>query len=321
MPSPISQCTRHCGPLYPTTLWLTLVHSRFVPSLVSSNLTMCLVVAASISDQHIPHCAHLSITCAPFILLRALIVHGLNCSCVHHALVLSTDLLGQRLGTWAFLTSTIGFCSPTIFSMNIQARTHHQRRLLLDGWPRFHVDIRTMALSNLSSRRRCSEPCGFRTSSCNIWKQSYSAMHVVLCLRTQYGMAWLWPSVKNTCFPLSGPLQFHMKIHFTGMKSAITATCSGFRIRNFAKPFERWYKVDLLFYNRTMKMMRPMAANLGATWRRRANRTSWIVSKWFPAYRTTWASSTSHWRIFSVHTSAFKPWVQESNLQLFIVGF
>ena len=118
-----------------------LVHSRFVLSLVSSNLTMCLAVAASLSDRHIPHCAHLSITRAPFILLQALIVHGLNCSCVHHALVLSADLLDQRPGTWVFLTSTIGFCSPTIFSTNIQARTHHQRRLLLDGWPRFHVDI------------------------------------------------------------------------------------------------------------------------------------------------------------------------------------
>jgi len=58
-----------------------------------------------------------------------------------YALVLSADLLDQRPGTWVFLTSTIGFCSPTIFSTNIQARTHHQRRLLLDGWPRFHVDI------------------------------------------------------------------------------------------------------------------------------------------------------------------------------------
>src|ERR1700729_2021985 len=148
---------------------------------------MCLAVAASLSDRLIPHCAHLSITRAPFTLLRALIVCGLNCSCVHHALGLSADLLDQRLGTWAFLISTIGFCSPMIFLTNIQAHTHHQRRLLLDGWPQFHVDIRTMALSNLSSRRRCSEPCGFHTSSCNIWKQRYSAVHVALCLRTQYG--------------------------------------------------------------------------------------------------------------------------------------
>jgi hypothetical protein len=157
--------------------------------LVSSNSTMRRAVAASLSDRHIPHCAHLSIAYAPFILLRALTVHRSNCSCVHHALVLSADLLDQRLGTWAFLTSTIGFCSPTTFSTNIQVRTHHQRRLLLDGCPRFRVDIRTMALRNLSSRRRCSELCGFHTSSCNTWKQCYSATHVVLCLRTQYGTA------------------------------------------------------------------------------------------------------------------------------------
>jgi hypothetical protein len=157
-------------------------------SLVSSNLTMCLAVAASLSERHIPHCAHLSITHAPFILLRVLIVHRLNCSCVHHALILSDNLLDQRHGTWAFLTSTIRSCSPMIFSTNIQVHTHHQRRLLLDGCPQFHVDIRTTTLRDLLSRRKCSEPCGFHTSSCNIWKQCYSAMHVVLCLRTQYGM-------------------------------------------------------------------------------------------------------------------------------------
>src|ERR1700727_2095713 len=110
-------------------------------SLVSSNLTMCLAVAASLSDRHIPHCTHLSITCAPFILLRALTVHRSNCNCVRHALVLSANLLDQRLRTWAFLTSTIGFCSPTIFSTNIQVRTHHRRRLLLDGCPQFHINI------------------------------------------------------------------------------------------------------------------------------------------------------------------------------------
>jgi len=163
------------------------MHSHFVLSLVSLNLMMRLTVAASPSDQHIPHCAHLSITCAPFILLWVLIVHGLNCSRVHHALILSDDLLDQRLGTWAFLTSTIGFCSLTIFLTNIQAHTHHQRRLLLDGCPLFHIDIRTMTLRDLSSWRRCSELCGFHTSSCNTWKQCYSATHVVLCLRTQYG--------------------------------------------------------------------------------------------------------------------------------------
>ena len=138
--------------------------------LISSNLTMCLTVAASLLDWHIPHCAHPSITRAPFMLLQALIVHRLNCSCVHYALVLSDDLLDQRLGTWAFLTSTIVSCSPTIFSTNIQAHTHHQRRLLLDGCPQFHVNIQTTTLRDLSSQRRCSEPCGFHTSSCNIWK-------------------------------------------------------------------------------------------------------------------------------------------------------
>ena len=157
--------------------------------LISLNLTMCLTVAAPLLDRHTPHCAHPSITCAPFMLLQALIVHRLNSSCVHYALVLSNDLLDQRLRTWAFLTSTIISCSPMIFSTNIQAHTHHQRCLLLDGCPWFHVDIRTTTLRDLSSQRRCSELCGFHTSSCNIWKQCYSAMHVVLCLRTQYGMA------------------------------------------------------------------------------------------------------------------------------------
>ena len=223
--------------------------------------------------------------------------------------------------TRAFLTSTIRFCSLTIFLMNIQAHTHHQRRLLLDGCPWFHINIRTMTLRDLSSWRRCSELCGFHVSSWNTWKQCYSATHVVLCLRTQYETAWLCPSVKNTCFHLSSCLQFYTKIHSTAMKSAITATCSGFQIRNFANPFEKWYKVDLLFSNRTMKMTRPTTANLGATWRRRANRTSWTVLKRFQVYWTTWTSLPSHWRMFSAHTLAFKPWVQESNLRLFIVGF
>lgn len=158
-------------------------------SLASLNLMMRLAVAASLSDRHIPHCAHPSITCAPSILLLALIAHRSNYSRVRHALVLSTDLLDQRLGTWVFLTSTIGFYSRMIFSTNIQARTPHRRRLLLDGCPRFHVDIQTMAPKDLSSRRRCSERCGFHTSSCSAWKQCYSAPHVVLCLRTQYGTA------------------------------------------------------------------------------------------------------------------------------------
>ena len=122
---------------------LTYPHTQplhAVPGILELN-DICLAVAASLSDRHISHCAHLSITCAPFILLQVLSVHRLNCNCVCHALVLSADLLDQRLGTWAFLTSSIGFCSPTIFSTNIQVRTHHQRPLLLDGCPRFHVDI------------------------------------------------------------------------------------------------------------------------------------------------------------------------------------
>jgi hypothetical protein len=49
-----------------------------------------------------------------------------------------------------------------------------------------------------------------------------------------------------------------------------------------------------LFSNRMMKMTRSMVANLRETCWRRANRTSWIVSKWFRAYWITWTSLPSH---------------------------
>ena len=99
MPSPISQCTHQHGPLYLRTLWLTPMHNHFVLSPASLNLMMGLAVAVFLLDQNILHFAHLSIICARFIPLQVRIVHWLNCSHVHLALVLSTGLSDQKLGT------------------------------------------------------------------------------------------------------------------------------------------------------------------------------------------------------------------------------